>query len=243
VLGSPSLFFQIASGLIPLLLAANGLTDALKPLQILRLFGRRGRYVIVAGLVVFIAAAVVAEFFAISEAVAGHFVPRTYRTTLVVDVIAVETALLGAAFLWPWIRPKRRSGQKLMAINLLSFVIAASAVGLWLLGDASNQASLRAADNASFCLLKADVEKQRSILDTRDRLDQYTARSEALSRKANRLRRMRPIPRDALSKTVSLRKSVQGAMELTRQYLISLVKLGTLGEANSFEDVLAQQGC
>lgn len=170
-----TLFFQIAAGLIPAFLLAGGLNQGFK-IHVRGVRQRRVDFQVRAVASLFVIAIVVAEFFAIAEAVSGNLVPSAYRTVIVADVLALQTAVLGARFLYPFF--PRRSGSAF--ITLVVAVMAAGTVGLWMLSDAAERATSRRTAALSFCVHRATLDYDEALLTAQDHFDRADQRRRAL---------------------------------------------------------------
>src|SRR6266487_2511663 len=103
--GNVSLFFQIAAGLIPVLLLASSINESLRDWFDDLSAGARLAFTLFA--VPITAAAVVAEFVAIAEAVSGDLVVSAWRVIFVADVLAIGTMVLACSFVLPWLKKFR----------------------------------------------------------------------------------------------------------------------------------------
>jgi hypothetical protein len=131
-----SLFFQIAAGLIPGLLFAGAINEGLRRrwFETLRLPTRR---IVAAGAVALTAAVIFAEFVAIAEAVSADLYPSQWRAEVVADVLAIETILLAAGLLLPWLQGfaglRRLFRERFIgALSVGLLVVGGGVAGLWL---------------------------------------------------------------------------------------------------------------
>ena len=125
------LFFQIAVGLIPILIFGAAATS-LKPAELLRKGSPSQRLIAIAIAVLIVAFALLAEIVAIDVALSDEL-PPSWQITVVTFAVAWGTGLLGVATLKPWFDQLRDEGPERLVrrfagygVSLVTIVLALS---------------------------------------------------------------------------------------------------------------------
>jgi hypothetical protein len=251
-----SLFFQIAAGLIPILLFAGGMSESFRTRWFERLSaGTRG--VVAAAAIVITVAVVLAEFFAIAEAVSADLVFPTWRAAFVADVLAVETLLVACAFLVPWLqgfpvirRTFRRAGHPGFALLATGVVLAGLASSLWLLSDAALTAASRRDASVAYCVERRGLDHQREFIEAEALLDTASQRLDRARASVAKLRRRADeLKRDEYKRELKARQSaVDNAKRRHKEagrYLVDVLTFGTSGEVpEDIEEIITgTTGC
>jgi hypothetical protein len=198
-----SLFFQIAAALIPVLIFASGLNSAFKPGRVIRAAKKDERRLVIGAVLAIAVVAIVAEFFAISEAVAGTPLVSPFRLAVVANALALAATLVAIVFVAPWLLAFGMSGRTLgWAAAFL--VLPATLLGVTALSRAAYTAAERANDARIFCLRSFAAEHRRQLLEAEDRADRHAAEVESLNAQINRLSK-NPMANRARVKTLEQR--------------------------------------
>jgi hypothetical protein len=248
-----SLFFQIAAGLIPVLLFAGAINDGLRKrwFETLRLPTRR---IVAAGAVVLAAAVILAEFVAIAEAVSSDLYPSRWRAEVVADVLEIETILLAADFLVPWLHGFagfRRFFREMLtgALTVFLLVVWGAVAGLWLLNESVNKAASRHDAAVFHCVQRASLDQRRETIEAEDLVDRASSRA-AKARAVLANLRSRKGDLTPVQFGRELKEAKAAAQEATRkekaagEYLGALFTFGTLSDPQDFEEIIAAYtGC
>ena len=191
----PALFFQIAAGLIPVLLFGSVLTDKLEPPKFVRQQTARGWAFFVL-LLVLGNVVVLAEITAISAAITGE--AAVWQARLVAAVIAVGTVGLVAAIAWPYLKALRppdmtdrtfaRLATLMGLVALFVIVVAVQTLGL-AVSTAQFEAAFGGTTNGKLNIVSASFEDREKFRTAYVALtNAREATGQITHQEANRLR-------------------------------------------------------
>jgi len=134
---TPRLFFQLAAGLIPVLLVTAAGARMLQPRQLLSSPGRHARLVEVGGMILaigIIGFALVAELFTLELAFDPK--PSITKANIVAGALVLLTGMVGVVLLTPWVKHVTRSWRTPTALVLLALLLGYYGFASWSLNRA-----------------------------------------------------------------------------------------------------------
>jgi hypothetical protein len=242
VTSDPALFFQIAAGLIPVLLLAGGLNGVVRPKRLLARLSKANRIMLVAIVTLGIGLAVAAEFVAISEAVAPSLLPSATRVAFVADVLAFATVLTAAAFLLPWLQGVGFKLEAWYSHPLLPALLIGSFVGIGFLSSAVYDSVGVRNTARGYCLQKAIVEMLVAQRDSARRASDDELALRKLELKIAVVSRKKPVDKIALRDLRYEKSAIESDLDLTNNLTTAVIPLVVPGK-HTPEDAYATVGC